>query len=547
MAGTLISYRGGDAPGHAGRLFDRLRARLPKHPLQKDVGQVSPGADFVQAIENAVANCDTALVVIGREWMSSTSVAGRRLDDPNDPVRLEIGAALRLKRRVIPVLVGGASMPREQELPGDIHGLARRQAVELRDASWDQDVEALIGAIGTRKATAGSDPIRRSLRRRAVILGGTLGIGLPLLLAWLCLGSNSSAPVLPHAVARVHPDLTLVGHNDIGDIAALPGQRIASLKAGEVTLWSLATGESQSLYKEYGIASIAAIPGGRLALGFWGNVKVLNPDRGKVEENINLHDPYPDGTDTSIDRLVLLQDGTLLSFSGVSLGFCDLKAQRGHVIPINSFNRFAVLSGGRVALLQPGGGIGVWNYKDQKPETLLADQPDVGPERDLAALPDGRIVTTSERAVLAVWSLDTGKVKILRAANSDRGMLAERLFALPDGRVASIGSESIEVWNVARDRPDINEKITGRRGGSLADPLLLADGRLILATNDGGMTLWSVQRSRPEAILEGHTKSVTQLLVLDDGRLASTAEDKTIRIWKLPPGGSPIDASERGQ
>ena len=438
-------------------------------------------------------------------------------------------------------------MPREQELPSDLQGLARRQAVELRDASWDQDVENLIGAIGNRKVTASSDPIRRSSRRRAVILGGTLGIGLPLLLAWLWPGSNSSAPVLPHPVARIHPDLTLVGHNDIGDIAALPGQRIASLKTDEVTVWSLATGESQSLYKEYGIASIAAIPGGRLALGFWGYIKVLNPDRGKVEENINLHDPYPDGTDTSIDRLVLLQDGTLLSFSSVSVGFCDLKAHRGHVIPINSFNRFAVLSGGRVALLKPGGGIGVWNFKDQKAETLLADQPDVGPEKDLALLPDGRVVTTSERAVLALWSLDTGKVKVLRPANGDRGMFDDRLFTLPDGRLASVRSESIEVWNVARDRPDINGKTVGRLGGSLADPLLLADGRLILATNDGGITLWSVQKSRPEAILEGHTKSVRHLLLLDDGRLASAAEDKTIRIWKLPPSGSPIAASERGR
>src|SRR5437868_1922368 len=129
MAGILISYRAGDAPGHAGRLFDRLRARLPKHPVRKDCSQVAPGEDFVQAIENAVALSDTVLVVIGRDWLNSTSVAGRQLDDPNDPVRLEIDAALRLKQRVIPVLVEGASMPPEPELPTAIRALARRQAV----------------------------------------------------------------------------------------------------------------------------------------------------------------------------------------------------------------------------------------------------------------------------------------------------------------------------------------------------------------------------------------------------------------------------------
>jgi WD40 repeat protein len=545
MAGILISYRGGDAPGHAGRLFDRLRARLPKHRIRKDATEIAPGEDFGQAIENAVSSSGTILVMIGREWMSSVSSGGRRVDDSSDPVRLEIGAALRLKRRVIPVLVAGASMPPEQALPSEIRGLARRQAVELRDGSWDQDVENLIAAIESQKTAVRREPTRPSRYRRTIILGGMLGIFVTALIAWLWLASDSSSPLRP--VVRLHPEVTLVAHSGIGAITALPRQRIASLKSDEVTVWNLASEESESLYKEYGIASITGLPDGRLALGFWGYVELLNADKGKVEETIDLHDPYGDRTDTSIDQLILLRDAMLLSFSSVSVGFCDLKSHLGHVIPMGAVKRFAALGEARVALLPSSGGIGVWNSRDKKAEILLPGQPDAGPEKDLALLPDGRIATTSQDGALTLWNLETGKQKTLRPGGSGGERFDNRLFALPDGRLMEVRSDSVDVWTVSRDRPDREATIARRNAMWMADPLLLADGRLILAMDDGGILVWNPQTGQSDAILEGHTKPVKHFLLLDDDRLASVAEDTTIRIWKLPPGGSRLTPSGRGR
>lgn len=107
-----------------------------------DVTDIEAGVDFVEVLERAVGSCDVLLAVIGPEWISATDRSGRRrLDDPQDFIRLEIGAALKRNVRVIPVLVQGAVMPRVEELPPDLGTLVRRQAVELRDIHWNADVE----------------------------------------------------------------------------------------------------------------------------------------------------------------------------------------------------------------------------------------------------------------------------------------------------------------------------------------------------------------------------------------------------------------------
>jgi hypothetical protein len=73
--------------------------------------------------------------------------AGRRLDDPQDWVRLEIEAAIKRGVRIIPVLVDGARMPSASELPSSLQGLARRQAVALNPASLD--TRGLVSVLET--------------------------------------------------------------------------------------------------------------------------------------------------------------------------------------------------------------------------------------------------------------------------------------------------------------------------------------------------------------------------------------------------------------
>ena len=151
MAGNyplFISYRREDSPGHAGRMYDRLRDRFGPEQVFWDI-EVEPGMDFVEAIENAVGSCEVMVAVIGRSWLNAVDSQGRpRLHNPDDFVRLEIETALKRNVLVIPVLVFGAVMPQPSELPeGLLRKLARRNALEISDKRFDEDVERLMHRI----------------------------------------------------------------------------------------------------------------------------------------------------------------------------------------------------------------------------------------------------------------------------------------------------------------------------------------------------------------------------------------------------------------
>src|ERR1700757_291822 len=119
MSGQIfISYRRDDASYPAGRLYDRLAAHFPGNQIFMDVDNLLPGIDFVEAIKKNVASCDVLIAVIGKRWLTARDKKRkRRLDNPEDFVRLEIGAALQRGLRVIPVLVDRALMPQSDKLP----------------------------------------------------------------------------------------------------------------------------------------------------------------------------------------------------------------------------------------------------------------------------------------------------------------------------------------------------------------------------------------------------------------------------------------------
>jgi hypothetical protein len=149
MAGKIfINYRRGDDPGYTGRLFDRLQDAFAPEQLFLDVDNIAPGLDFARVIEERVADCDVMLAIIGKSWIDARDAAGnRRLDLPDDFVRLEIASALTQEKRVIPILVADAQMPRADELPEDLRPLARRNAVRLTHERFRSDVQGLVAAL----------------------------------------------------------------------------------------------------------------------------------------------------------------------------------------------------------------------------------------------------------------------------------------------------------------------------------------------------------------------------------------------------------------
>jgi hypothetical protein len=154
---VFISYRREETAYPAGWLYDRLVVRYGGQVF-KDVDSIQLGDDFVEVITRAVASCDVLLALIGDEWVTiADAQQRRRLDDPDDFVRLEIEAALTRNVRVIPILVDGAKMPRADDLPPSLAGLVRRQALELSPARFDFDTSRLLKVLDRTLAEVRSE------------------------------------------------------------------------------------------------------------------------------------------------------------------------------------------------------------------------------------------------------------------------------------------------------------------------------------------------------------------------------------------------------
>lgn len=202
-AKVFISYRREDSAGHAGRLFDRISSYFgDRIKVFMDIDSIAPGEDFISVIENAVGACEILVAVIGRNWLTITNEAGkRRLDNPEDSVRVEVATALNRNVRVIPVLVQGVTMPRPEELPEALVKLTRRNAIEISDARWRYDVDRLIKTIeevsnlqpsgnGKTQVQHHVEGFRMSRLWSWQIIVPVIGIGILLCIGlWLFLGS----------------------------------------------------------------------------------------------------------------------------------------------------------------------------------------------------------------------------------------------------------------------------------------------------------------------------------------------------------------------
>jgi hypothetical protein len=136
---VFISYRRDDASANAGRLCDWLQRQFKESNVFLDTEKIAPGDNFPQVLQERLATTDVLLAVIGKAWASITDAAGnRRIIDPKDFVALEVGTALKRQIRVIPVLVGGASIPKAEQLPPDLQKLVELNAITVDDGRFRQ-------------------------------------------------------------------------------------------------------------------------------------------------------------------------------------------------------------------------------------------------------------------------------------------------------------------------------------------------------------------------------------------------------------------------
>lgn len=176
MPTVFLSYRRSDTVGEAGRLADTLSVKVGDWLTFRDVTSIPLGLQFDSVLQTELAAATTVLVLVGPTWL--TELRSRCRQPDIDYLRVEVAAALATGKRVIPILLKGAVLPAAEDLPEDIRPLVKRQAMTMRDESWDQDADRLLDAIG--RPYPWKKVVLRALVALAVIVIG-VKLSLPLL------------------------------------------------------------------------------------------------------------------------------------------------------------------------------------------------------------------------------------------------------------------------------------------------------------------------------------------------------------------------------
>lgn len=205
MTKVFISYRRSDSQWQTKQLYDVLSQSIvePKKNIFYDLDSMLVGFDFRQRIDDAVAKCDVLIAVMGNRWLTEIDpdTGHRRLDNPNDLVRLEIAAALSRNIQVVPVLVDGTVMPKAEELPEDLRGLSFRHGVKLRVDSYESDMSALLRGLNLGERPAESAPVLEAPTKPRFDHKNYVFISHP----------NPNPRQIPEARSRRSPDVIVPG------------------------------------------------------------------------------------------------------------------------------------------------------------------------------------------------------------------------------------------------------------------------------------------------------------------------------------------------
>ena len=148
MASIVISYRRDDTSDITGRIHDRLRGYYGKDAVFRDIENIPPGIDFRQHIRETLLRAKVLLAVMGPRWLGPRQDGQLRIAAADDPVRIEIETALQIGLPLIPVLVGGAVMPKAEEIPQSLGNFAFLNAFVVDPGrDFHHNVDRLIAHV----------------------------------------------------------------------------------------------------------------------------------------------------------------------------------------------------------------------------------------------------------------------------------------------------------------------------------------------------------------------------------------------------------------
>jgi WD40 repeat protein len=333
--------------------------------------------------------------------------------------------------------------------------------------------------------------------------------------------------------------------NSVRSMAVLSDGRLASGgKDGTIKIWpkngageptTLSQGSFNSVY------SMVVLSDGRLASsGDAGIIKIWPKDSASEPTTLSQGGPV---IPTAVLSMSVLSDGRLAS--GGQDGTIKIWSKDGAGEPTRLSQgkgkgsmvvSMAVLADGRLASGDNGGTIKIWPKDGAGEPTTLSQGSAVN---SMTVLSDGRLASGDDGGTIKVWSKDAAGEPTKLSQGSSVG----RMAALSDGRLASGDNRTIEIWS--KDAAGEPTKLS--QGSSVWSMAVLSDGRLASGGYDGTIKIWPKDGAgEPTTLSQGSSiySSVTSMVVLSDGRLASSDDGGTIKIWPRDGAGEPTTLSQ---
>ncbi len=545
LPGIFISYRRSDSPDATGRIYDRLVAEFGKARVFKDVDSIPLGQDFRGHLNGIVSECGVMLTIIGPRWTDATNKAGqRRLEDPDDFVRIELEAALARDIPVVPVLVAHAPIPLASDLPTSLAAMAFRQSIEVRpDPDFHNDATRLVTAL-----RGILDPTAAEQAAVAVTLPDSATGTQRWRLGWIAaavLGIAAAAmavPTIRHLretlPLETRVDIVTPATDDPGSFALSPDGRqivFVAKSDGIARLWlrSLAKASAAPLAGTEGATLPFWSPNGR-SIGFFvpGSIKRLDLDGGPPQ----LLGPATFGAGASWNA-----KGVILFPASAAGPLSRVAASGGAMTVLPLLGRNAL--GNQFPLFLPDGQHFVFVGRDETEAFIYLGSLDGNAAVRLAGpVPLGN--NASPTAYLpAGWLLwiRSGGTLVAQRLDVAKGALIGETVTLADGVLSVSAAETgVVVYRLSgggqRQLTWVNRSgavlgTIGSPDGSLASPRVSPDGRQVAVSREtqGKTDIWLEDDARASRVTFGSGNSGFPVWSPDGSRLAFASGEGATR------------------
>lgn len=140
---VFISYHRDDSSYASANIHKELVRYYGADYIYLDIVDIAPGKDFKKEFSKAIKNCNVLLFIIGREW-------AKRVNSPDDYVRIELELALKKKIPLVPIFVDNMKMPNQSILPAPLKQLSNLNGLPVRpEPDFHNDIETLVSRLET--------------------------------------------------------------------------------------------------------------------------------------------------------------------------------------------------------------------------------------------------------------------------------------------------------------------------------------------------------------------------------------------------------------